>query len=552
MSWYDHLLVLPILIPMLAGAIMLPLGEKRRKLKVAIGLVSALSLLVLAVGLLYVLGKGSPEGPWPQSIAVYIMANWSAPFGIVLVADRLTALMLTTAALLGLCALVYSVARWDKLGVHFHPLFQFILMGVNGAFLTGDIFNLFVFFEIMLAASYGLVLHGSGWGRVRSGLHYIAFNLLASFVFLIGVAIIYGVMGTLNMADLSVKVMALEAGDKALLEAGAAILIVAFLAKSAMWPLNFWLVPAYSVAAPPVSAILAMLTKVGVYAILRVWLLLFHDATGATPGMGATWILYGGFITLAIGTIGLLAAQEIPRVACFSLIVSSGTLLAAIGFGRPEVTSGALFYMVGSTLAVAALFLLVELMDRTRKFGADVLALTMEAFQAEGAMQEAEVDEVGIAIPMAMAFLGLAFAGAAIVLAGLPPLTGFLAKFAMLSAALNPEGLGASAQPLKHVWIWVTLVILSGLAALISLSRAGVRVFWAAEDRVVPRLRLSEAGPIALLLLVCVGLTAGAGPAMRYLDATAEALHSPHGYASAVMGSTSVLAPTHHSPLSVP
>lgn len=536
MSWYDHLILLPVLIPMVAGALMLLVGDRHRGLKVTISLGSAVALLVLAVGLLIVLGKGTPSGPWPESIAVYIVANWSAPFGIVLVADRFSALMLVMASLLALCALVYAVARWDKAGVHFHPLFQFMLMGLNGAFLTGDIFNLFVFFEILLAASYGLVLHGSGGARVRAGLHYIAINLVASFVFLIGVAIIYGVMGTLNMADLSAKVAFLAPEDRALLQAGAAILIVAFLAKSAMWPLNFWLTPAYSIAVPPVAAIFAILTKVGVYSVLRVWLLLFHDASAATAEFGASWLLYGGLITLAIGSVGLLAAQEISRVACFSLIVSSGTLLAAIGFGRPEMTSGALYYMVGSTLAAAALFLLVELTERTRSFGADVLALTAEAFQAEGAIEQAEVDEVGIAIPMAMAFLGFAFVACALVLAGLPPLSGFVAKFTMLTAALNPEGLGESTQPLSLAWGWVTLLIVSGLAALVSLSRAGIRVFWAPEDRVVPRLRFIEAGPVAVLILVCVGLTIGAGPTMRYLDATAAALHAPQGYNEAVLG----------------
>lgn len=550
MSWYDHLVILPVLIPMIAGAFMLFLNEKRRATKAVIGLLSTLVTLGLTIGLLVVLAQGSADGPWPESIAVYVVANWIAPFGIALVADRLSALMLVMVGLLALCALVFAVARWDRAGVHFHPLFQFLLMGLNGAFLTGDIFNLFVFFEILLAASYGLVMHGSGWPRVKAGMHYIAINLAASFVFLVGVAIIYGVMGTLNMADLAAKAPTVSPDDRALLEAGAGILAVAFLAKSAMWPLNFWLPPAYSAASPPVAAIFAILTKVGVYSVLRIWLLLFYEGAGAQAGFGATWLLYGGLVTLAVGSIGLLASQELARVACFSLIVSSGTLLAAIGFGRPEITSGALFYMVASTLAVAALFLLVELIERTRVFGANVLALTMEAFQAEGAIEYSEAEEVGVAIPMAMAFLGLAFFTSALVIAGLPPLSGFVAKFTLMTAALNPGGLGDSVQPLEHAWAFVTLLILSGLAALISLSRAGIRVFWAPADRTVPRLRFIEAGPVALLLLVCAVLTVAAGPTMRYLEATAASLHAPQGYSDAVLSTPAV--PSYNSTKDAP
>ena len=543
-GWIDHLLVVPIVLPLLVGGGMLLLGERRRALKAGLGLASAVCLLGVAASLLYLIDVGAQGGgPWAGSIGVYLVSNWPAPYGIALVADRLSALMLVLTAVLALAALVFAIARWDRAGVHFHAMFQFLLMGLNGAFLTGDLFNLFVFFEVMLASSYGLVMHGSGWARVKSGMHYIAVNLLASFLFLIGVALIYSVVGTLNMADLAAKVAGVAPEDRALLEAGAAILAVAFLAKSAMWPLNFRLPPAYSAASPPVAAVFAILTKVGVYAVLRLWLLLFGEGGGASAGFGGQWLLYGGLITLAVGSIGLLASQEMTRLACFSLIVSSGTLLAAIGFGQPGITAGALLYMASSTLAVAAFFLLVELVERTRVFGANVLALTMEAFQAEGAIESTETEEVGVAIPMAMAFLGLAFFTCALLMAGLPPLSGFVAKFALLSAALNPGGMGQG-QPAPHVWALVTLVVLSGLAGLVALSRAGIRVFWAPADRTAPRLRPIEVGPIAALLLACAGLTVGAGPAMRYLDDTAAALHAPHVYMDGVLTKPRVPSPS--------
>ncbi len=543
-SWFDHLLVVPIALPMFVGGLMLLLGERRRALKAGLNVLSSLMLLGVAITILCLINAGESGGPWPGSLAVYLVSNWSAPFGISLVADRLTALMLVLAGVLAVCSLIYAIARWDRAGVHFHPLFQFLLMGLNGAFLTGDIFNLFVFFEIMLAASYGLVMHGSGWPRVKAGMHYIVINLLASSLFLIGVALIYGVTGTLNMADLARKVPLVVDADRALLEAGAAILAVAFLAKSAMWPLNFWLPPAYSAASPPVAAIFAILSKVGVYAILRIWLLLFADGSGDSAGFGGQWLLYGGLATLALGSVGLLASQELTRMACFSLIVSSGILLAAIGLGQPSVTSGALFYMVSSTLAVAAFFLLAELVERTQVFGANMLALTMEAFRAEGAIEDTEVDEVGVVIPMAMAFLGLAFFTCALVIAGLPPLSGFIGKFALLSAALNPEGLQGPGMPISHVWALVSLVILSGLAGLVALSRAGVRVFWAPDERAAPRLRLMEVGPIAILLAACMGLTVAAGPAMSYLDATAAALHTPRHYSDSVIAKPRVPSAT--------
>lgn len=543
-SWIDHLIVVPIALPMVVGGLMLLLGDRRRTLKVALNILSTMSLLGVAIAILLMVDAGDSGGPWPGSLAVYLVSNWSAPYGISLVADRLTALMLVLASLLGLCSLVYATARWDKAGVHFHPLFQFLLMGVNGAFLTGDVFNLFVFFEILLAASYGLVMHGSGWPRVKAGMHYIVINLLASSLFLIGVALIYGVTGTLNMADLARKVPLVAGEDRALLEAGAAILAVAFLAKSAMWPLNFWLPPAYSSASPPVAAIFAILSKVGVYSVLRIWLLLFGEAAGSSAGFGSQWLLYGGLVTLGIGSVGLLASQELPRLASFSLIVSSGTLLAAISFGQPSITSGALLYMISSTLAVGAFFLLAELIDRTQVFGANVLALTMETFQAEGAIEDTESDEVGVVIPMAMAFLGLSFITCALVIAGLPPLSGFFGKFALLSAAINPGATIGDELPGPHVWALVTLVILSGLAALIALSRVGVRVFWAPAERVAPRLRLIEVGPIAVMLGVCVMLAIGMGPTLQYLDRTAAALHAPLSYSQGVLAQPRVPSPT--------
>ena len=254
-SLMPHLLVAPVLLPMLTAAIMLLLGERTSWAKRIVALVSC-SLGVIIALLLLVWVRG---GDGALGVGVYLPGNWQVPFGISLVADRLTAMMLLITSVIGLCAMLFAMAGWDKAGVHFYSLFQLQLMGLNGAFLTADLFNLFVFFEIMLTASYGLLLHGTGWPRVRSGMHYIAFNLMASLLFLLGAAMLYGVTGTLNMADMATKIPLIPESDRGLLHAGAALLAMAFLSKAAIWPMNFWLAPAYSAASPAVAALFAVI-----------------------------------------------------------------------------------------------------------------------------------------------------------------------------------------------------------------------------------------------------------------------------------------------------
>ena len=380
----DHLMIAPVVLPLFAGALMLALGgESRRNVNAVLNVATTLALVAIATALLRA-ADAAPTGV----AGVYRLGGWPAPFAIVLVVDRLAAVMLLLTSLLAAAAVVFSLARWHRAGVLFHPLFQFLLMGINGSFLTGDLFNLFVFFEVLLAASYGLALHGSGPGRVTAGLHYIVVNLAASLLFLIGVSLIYGISGTLNMADLAARIPAMRTDDRALLEAGAGILGIAFLVKAGMWPLCFWLPATYAAAAPPVASIFAILTKVGAYIVLRLHLLLFSNGAGASAQFGGEWILLGGFATVAFGAIGSLASQDMARLAGFSVLVSSGTVLAAIGVGQVGVTGGALFYLVSSTLGLGAFFLLVELVERGREPGADVLAVTREAYGEEDDLEE--------------------------------------------------------------------------------------------------------------------------------------------------------------------
>jgi multicomponent K+:H+ antiporter subunit D len=543
-----HLMLAPIMLPMLTAALMLFLREERQRLKLGLNMLSTALGLVVVVMLL---GWANQAG---SSMSVYMPGNWPAPFGISLALDRLTALMLLVTYVVALAALVFSAARWHKAGVHFHPLFQLQLMGLSGAFLTADLFNLFVFFEIMLAASYGLLLHGSGRTRIQAGLHYIAINLAASSLFLIGVSMLYGITGTLNMADLARAIPLVRDADRGLLHAAAGVLGTAFLIKAAVWPLNFWLVPGYSAATAPVGALFALMTKVGVYVILRLWTLLFSSEAGASALFGSTWLIVGGMLTMGYGALGMLGSQRLTHLAGFAAILSAGTLLAATGFGQNLLTAGLLYYLPGSTLAVAALFLIADVVDRWR---ADDDAgepyeddeapfLNAELLPSEGFnLDDDEELLIGRAFPAAAAFVGLSFLVCTLLISGLPPLSGFVGKFAMLTTLLNPLGLGTSngVQAGWAGWTMVALLIGTGLLALIALTRAGIRHFWASPEQGAPSLKLAEALPIAALLLCCVALTVKADDVMRYTLRAANSLHSPDVYVRTVMGLAPVPAP---------
>ena len=528
-GWLDHLVMAPILLPLVASATMLLFDERRRTLKHVIGLSTMFLLLIVSVALLATVASAAPGA---TNARVYPIGNWPAPFGIVLVADRLSALMLLVSSILGTTSLIYALARWDNAGPRFHALFLLQIVGLNGAFLTGDLFNLFVFFEVTLAASYGLLLHGSGAPRVKAGLHYIAINVATSLLFLIGASLIYGASGTLNMADLVVRIPVIDGTERALLQSGMAILGIAFLVKAGMWPLSFWLAPTYSAAAPPVAALFAILSKVGIYALLRVYLLLVGSPDGEVANFGDDWLLYGGLATLAFGTIGVLGSRTLRRLAAFSLLVSSGTLLATLGAARGEVLGGVLYYLVSSTLAISAFYLLSELVER-QETGLVPTAVTEPVFDDEytGALEPGDASEVGIVIPATIAILGGGFVFCALLLSGLPPLSGFIAKFALIDGLIALQ-----ADTPAATWWLIALIIVSGLATLVGTTRAGIDLIWTPSDRPQPVLRITEAVPVALLLAICLALMVGAGPAMRYMEETGRSLQDRQGYIDTVLG----------------
>lgn len=530
LDWAQHLIILPALLPLLCGALLILVNESRRRFKFIVSLTSLLMQLTVAITLIYLCDNAH----WTNNFGVYLAANWSAPFGIALLVDRLAALMLLLTAVMAIAALWYSTMRWSRIGVHFHSLFQFLLMGINGAFLTHDLFNLFVFFEVMLAASYGLVLHGYNTARIRAGMQYIAVNLAASLLFLIGLALIYAGAGTLNMTDLAARINSIGATDLLLLKIGISVLAIAFLVKSAMWPLGFWLPTTYAASSPPVAALLVLMTKVGAYVILRLWLLIFVADDSVAAGFGLPVLLWGGMLTIAFGAAGLVASEVPGRMAGYAAIVSSGILLAVIGYGQASLITAGLYYLVGSSLAMAAFVLLIELVERSRSPGANMLALTMEAFAIEDKPEET----AGVGIPGALAFLGLAFACCAMMIAGLPPLSGFIAKFSLFHSLLHPDAPSLAISP--TTWLLMALIVLSGLAAIISLMRFGVRAFWASGTMVAPNLHVTEVAPISALLVLCVILTVQAGPVFDYLQRTSDDLHRPGNYIQKVLSAPTV------------
>ncbi len=504
-----HGIILPILLPAIVAPFLVlalrhDIVRQRIVSVIATGLLAAISLW-----LYHLASDGTPRP--------YLLGAWPAPFGIVIVLDRLSATMLALTALLAFAIVLYAVAGWDRRGRHFHALFHFQLMGLNGAFLTGDIFNLFVFFEVMLIASYGLLLHGGGTRRLEGGFHYVAINLVGSTLFLFAVGIIYAVTGTLNMADLADKAALVTPGNQALLRTGALLLLVVFALKAALVPLHWWLPTAYAAAPGPAAALFMIMTKVGAYAILRVYTLVFGADAGALAHVAAPWVIPAALATLVIGAAGVLASRTLLGIACFSVVWSMGSLLVALGlFDVGGVTAG-LYYLVHSTLAGAALFLLADLVGTHRGELADRLV--------PGPLSASSIR------------YGALFFAAGIAMTGLPPLSGFLGKLFILDA---------SRTALAGTWIW-TLMLGTSLAVILGFARAGSTLFWkeagaphAARDSVVRDGVVKAAS--ALPMAVCAALVAAtallaafAGKIVPEFAATAHQVLAPKTYVRAVI-----------------
>jgi multicomponent K+:H+ antiporter subunit D len=501
----SHLAILPVLLPLVTGSLLLLLGHRNEGLRRAIGLAATLALLPIALLLMAQVADGSH--------VVYSLGAWRPPFGILLVADRLSALMLVLAAIVASASLVYASDGADDAGPQFHALFQFQLLGINGAFLTGDLFNLFVFFEVLLIAFYTLLLHGLGPQRVRAALHVVVLNLIGSAMFLFAVGTLYGVTGTLNFADLARAIAQLDPATAPIARSGALLLLGVFALKAALLPLGFWLPQAYAAAMGATAALFAVLTKVGVYAILRVFPLAFGPGAGELADVAAPWVLPTALATLAFGALGALAARELRVAAGWLVVYSVGTLLVAVGLFSRAGYAAAVYYTAHSTLVSAALFLIVDLVARRRVAGGDRLDL---------------VD----AMPHA-GLLGSLFFATAIAMAGLPPLTGFTGKIMLLDAAR-----GSGSGVVVATW---SILLAAALVVIVALARAGSALFWrtASDDPVASGpagIRMRALAPIYALLACIVALMGWGGSATQHAWSIAGQLAEPSGYVDAVLG----------------
>ena len=503
----NHLLFLPVLIPLVAGGILLLSGRWANGVDRVVSIAATAALLPVVLLLLEHAAAGE--------IMVYRSGNWPTPYGIVLVLDRLSALMLCLAALLALASLFYAMAGDDRIGPRYHLLFQMQLLGINGAFLTGDLFNLFVFFEILLIASYALQFHGGGKARVRAALHLVVLNLVGSAIFLIAIGAVYSATGTLNLADLAEKAAAAGPEQILLLKTGGLLLLLVFSLKAALVPVGFWLPPAYASASAPAAALFAIMTKVGVYAILRMQGLVFGPEAGPVASLLTPWLLPLGLITVAVATFGVLASRELRRLLAHLVVLSAGTLILTLGLGSPNATSSALYYALNSTLVGGGLFLLADLIARER--GKALASLTLEQPVSRTVL------------------LGSLFFIGAIGVAGLPPLAGFAAKLYLLQSAAGHS---------MAAWVFA-IVLTSGLLVVVALSRAGSAIFWRTGD--AKKLELPASGlqyaSTAVLLFASAALMIGAGATTGYTKAAALQLDDRAAYVRAVLGNRPVVAP---------
>jgi len=501
----NHWIIAPVILPALIAPLIAWVMRFDIVMARVASVVGALALLAISMGLFAMAADGGVE--------VYKLGNWEPPFGIVLVLDRLSALMLLLTSILGLLVLLHVIATdWDRKGAHFHALFQFQLMGICGAFLTGDAFNLFVFFEVLLIASYGLMLHGGGRIRLKAGLQYVVMNLAGSTLFLFALGTLYATTGTLNIADVALRVREIPVEDAALVRVAAMLLMIVFAIKAAIFPVQFWLVGTYANAPAPVAALFAIMTKVGAYSIIRVYTIGFGPDMAATGDMPGQWLFWGALVTTAVGGIGVLGSRRLMTMLSFAVIGSMGTLMLAVSTFTPEGTVAALYYLLHSTFAAAALFLLADLVV-TRRGTGDVLRAATPIVQG------------GL-------FSALFFA-AAIGMAGMPPLSGFLGKLMVLDTVWTMPHAG---------WAWAA-VLIGSLLTIVGFAKAGSSLFWKptalGEEAVAEGepAGMTALAPTVVAVAMLALLSAFAHPVSTYLEATAADLYAPDAYLA-------IIAPT--------
>lgn len=498
-SGAQALVALPIVLPLLGAALSVILGVWRQVQR-WITLVTLAAVVVISIMLLV---EADEAGYVVQSAG-----GWAVPLGIALVVDRLAGIMLVVSSIVLLAVAIYAIgqAGEERRRVAFHPMYLVLAAGVSASFITGDLFNLFVAFEMMLAASYVLITLGGRPDQIRSGMTYVVISLVASTLFISALALLYAATGTVNMADLSGRIAELSPE----LQTGfSLLLLVVFGIKAGLFPLFFWLPDSYPTAPGPVTAIFAgLLTKVGVYAIIRTQTLLFEPSD--TMGSVLLWVAGA---TMVVGVIGAIAQDDMKRILAFHIISQIGYMILGLGLFTVAGLAGAVFYVIHHIIVKTALFLVAGLVDR--RAGSSRLS------------------EIGGLVRSAPLIAGL-FLVPALSLAGLPPFSGFLAKFALVDA-------GAEAGS----W-WIVAISLSvGLFTLFSMTKIWAGVFWGEADdepQREPILSGRLGSPLlmvvgtAALVLVSLTFSVAAGGLYSLSERAAFDLLNPEGYVSAVLG----------------
>ncbi len=497
----NPLLILPVLLPLLGAAVSVLIRYRPRARRgMAIGIHAA--LLALALRLLH---QAVRDG-----VQVLRIGDWPAPFGIVFVVDIFSAVMLVLSGLVGLAVAVYAIVAVDNARERFgyHTFTLVLLMGVNGAFITGDLFNLYVWFEVMLMASFVLLALGGERPQLEGAIKYVALNFIASSFFLAAVGLLYGMTGTLNMADLAVKLR--DAPSEQMVTVVAMLFMTAFGIKAAMFPLFFWLPASYHTPPAPVSAIFAgLLTKVGVYALVRMFTLVFTQDTAFTHGL----LLGAAAFSMVTGVLGAAAQSEFRRILAFHSVSQIGYMVLGLGLQTRLALAGTVLFIVHHAIVKTNLFLIAGLMRRLQ--GSYMLARLGGGYRGTP-------------------FVAALFLVTAMSLAGLPPLSGFAAKLTLLVAA---------AQSGRYLLVAVALGV--GLLTLYSMTKIWNQVFWEPSPTGVaaPALaRLSPAecrrwiGPIAVFAALAVAIGLAAGPLLALALRAADQLLDPAAYITAVLG----------------
>ncbi|MBX3741547.1 MAG: hypothetical protein KF712_11185 [Akkermansiaceae bacterium] len=490
------LLALPLILPLLASGVLLcvrNLPESRRHAA------SILTCLLIVISAALLLARVSAE-----EILVLEVGSWPAPFGIVLVADLLSAIMLLVSAVIGLAVAVYAAGHGTaRFRGYFPPVFLLLLLGVNGSFLTGDLFNLYVWFEVMLMASFVLVALPGGRLQLEAGVKYLTLNFIASTFFLVGLGVLYGMTGTLNMADLAVKFRMTE--DMNLVASSAVLFLIAFGIKAGIFPFYFWLPSSYHVTPTPVAAVFAgLLTKVGVYACLRIFTLVY----GNYQDLIGSILLPLGILTMVTGVFGAASQFFIPRILSFHIISQIGYMIVGIALFTEGALTATIFYIVHHILVKTNLFLVGGMISRK---------LDTQALDNTGGLYRTAP------------WLACLFLIPALSLGGIPPLSGFFAKFSLIREGVATGG-----------WVFVFFASAVGLLTLYSMVKIWNEAFWKdLPDRWHPphrRVPLTMAAPSCALALCTILI--GVFPASLHdLAARAAAqIKDPDLYISRVLG----------------